>query len=241
MSTVFPAWLNATPMIGAAIGGLVTVGVVAGVTYYFTPAYWEVGYEPDQPVDYSHQLHAGTLGIDCRYCHTYVENSEHANVPDTATCMNCHSGADDESAGYLMPLLWDKHKVNPNLQRVRAAYASGEPIPWKRVHKLPEYAHFQHSVHVNAGVSCYSCHGRMDRQEVVRQEEPLSMAWCLDCHRDPGKNLVDNTGLLGEAQSIFDLGGVEATLKGDGHRTIGDDLAEMKQLEPPQHCGACHY
>jgi hypothetical protein len=233
--------MNATPMIGAAIGGVVTLGVVAGITYYFTPEYWEVGYEPDQPVDYNHQLHAGTLGIDCRYCHTYVEDSGHANVPDTATCMNCHTGAEDGSTGYLSTLLLNKHKDNPNIQLVRSSYASGEPIAWKEIHKLPDYAHFNHSVHVNAGVSCYVCHGRMDRQEIARQEKPLSMAWCLECHRDPGRNLVDNTGLQGEPVSVFDLGGVESILTTKGYRELGDELAEMKQLDPPRDCGACHY
>lgn len=239
MSSLFPSWANAVP--AAVLAGLsvVGIGVVAGVWYYFTPEYWRVGYEPEQPVSFSHQIHAGTLGIDCRYCHSHVEQSDHANVPDTATCMNCHTGDGEEA--FLKSSLWAKHKTNVNLVTVRESWATGEPIQWKRIHKLPDYAHFNHSVHLNAGVSCYSCHGRMDRLDVVRQEHSMSMAWCLECHRSPENNLVDVDGLIGDPIRVTNLAAVEAQLKSKEQREMGRQLAELRRLDPPEDCGACHY
>lgn len=247
MSSIFPKWTNALP-IAAAVGlSGVAVGVVGGVYYYFTPEYWEVGYQPDQPVAYSHQTHVGKLGIDCRYCHTHVEEASHANVPSTQTCMNCHGG-EEGSWNYLNNDLWQAHLQNENLRDLRAAYAEERPIQWARIHKLPDYAHFNHAVHVNAGVSCYSCHGRIDQMEVVYQAESLSMAWCLDCHRNPHEHLVDNTGILeteggaaGEPVRVTDLGTVERLLASPDQFERGMALVEAKQLQPPQHCAACHY
>lgn len=237
MSTVFPSWMNATPAIGAGVGAVAALGVVLGITYYFTPEFWEVGYAPDQPVYYDHQLHAGKLGIDCRYCHSNVEKSEHANVPDTATCMGCHSGdADEGGAGLLNFQLWEAHQKNADLKVLRANSASGNPTEWLRIHKLPDYASFPHSAHVNAGISCYSCHGRIDRMQVVRQEESLSMGWCLNCHRDPEPHLIDTDSIR-----VTDLGAVAAQLASDSQEESGARLAREKQLEPPQNCGACHY
>ncbi|MGP1347388.1 MAG: cytochrome c3 family protein [Phycisphaerales bacterium] len=239
MSSIFPSWANAVPaavLAGLSVAG---IGVVAGVWYYFTPAYWEVGYEPEQPIAFSHQLHAGTLGIDCRYCHTHVEESGHANVPDTATCMNCHSG--EGEVAYLNTALWQAHRDLPDLVELRESWSTGEPVQWRRIHKLPDYAHFNHAVHVNAGVSCYSCHGRMDRLRVVRQEEPLSMAWCLECHRAPEQYLVDVDGLLGEPIRITNLAAVAAQLQAENQLERGLQLARERALDPPQDCGACHY
>lgn len=241
--------MNALPTLGAVFGGAAGLAVVAGVTYYFTPEYWRVGYEPIQPVDYSHQLHAGTLGIDCRYCHTHVEESGHSNVPDTGTCMNCHTGV--EAVAFLNNNLWSGtpnrvgHKDNPNLIAVREAHATGEPIQWKRVHKTPDYAHFNHAVHVNAGVSCYSCHGRIDQQAVVRQVHGMGMAWCLECHRNPEEALVDVDGVLdgGSAApvSITDLSTVDRLLGEAEQLERGAQLAAYHKLQPPENCGACHY
>ncbi len=234
MSTIFPRWMNAIPTATAVLGFGALVTVAAGITYYFTPEYWRVGYEPVQPVDYSHQLHAGTLGIDCRYCHTHVEESGHSNVPDTGTCMNCHTGVGEQA--YLERSLWQAHLENPNLVKVREAHATGEPIRWRRVHKVPDYAHFNHSVHVNAGVSCYSCHGRIDQQAVVRQVHGMGMAWCLECHRNPEDHLVDTDEVM-----VTDLNTVEQLLASADQPERGLALAEEHQLQPPQNCGACHY
>lgn len=248
MSTIFPRWMNSIPTLGAIGGGVATVVVAAGVTYYFTPNYWRVGYEPVQPVNYSHQIHAGKLGIDCRYCHTHVEESDHSNVPDTGTCMNCHTGMG--ATAFLNNSLWTGtanrvgHIDNPNLKTIRAAYASGEPVQWKRVHKVPDYAHFTHSVHVNAGVSCFSCHGRVDQQSVVRVEQGMGMAWCLRCHRNPEQHLVDVDGVLGggsPAVRVTDLSAVQQLLSDDEQLERGAELAKIHQFHPPENCGACHY
>jgi formate-dependent nitrite reductase cytochrome c552 subunit len=149
--------------------------VTAGLNYYFTPKYTRVGYQPTQPVPFSHSIHVKQLGLDCRYCHDGVEKSWYSNVPAADTCMNCHSAvrADD-----------------PKLEPVRASYKdANKPVEWVQIHKLPDYVYFNHSVHVNRGVSCVECHGRVDEMDEVRHEKHFSMTFCLDCHRDPNKRL----------------------------------------------------
>jgi len=239
---LFPRWTNALPtalLIGLIVSLVLVVGVV---TYYFTPKYWEVGYQPKQPIAYSHQLHAQQLGIDCRYCHSHVEESRVANIPSPSVCMNCHTVV-DEKTGYLQLATSpdgqkpSKHWENPELAKLRQAYASGTPIQWRRVHKLPDYVQFNHAVHVNAGVSCYSCHGRVDQMPEVHQVEPLSMAWCLECHRAPEKNLVDTSQI-----PVTHLWDVEKTLSQPEYaQKIGARLKEQLWNEPSQSCSACHY
>src|SRR5271155_1542750 len=148
------------------VGGLATVAV----WYYFTPKYSRVGYQPVQPVAFDHKLHVGQLGMDCRYCHSYVEVSGHSNLPTTQTCMNCHR---------------DIQKDNPKLQPTRDSWATGQPIAWVKIHNVPDYAYFNHSAHVNRGVSCVSCHGKVNEMSVVYQDKSQSMGWCLQCHRNP--------------------------------------------------------
>jgi hypothetical protein len=241
VSIIFPEWTNTIPRVVGAALGAVGLGAVFVVTYYFTPKFWEVGYRPVQPIAYNHQLHAGTLGIDCRYCHSEVEESGHANVPDTSTCMGCHQG-EAGVGGYVNNRLWQAHETNQNLVLLRTAYETGAPVRWKRIHKLPDYAHFPHAAHVNAGISCYSCHGRIDQQEVVRQEESLAMAWCLECHRNPEKYLVDASDTDPTKFRITDLERVAAELKSRGSNPeAGLRLAREKNIQPPEHCGACHY
>jgi len=124
----------------------------------------------EQPVPFSHQHHVGGLGIDCRYCHNSVEQSAFAGIPSTETCMTCHSQIWRESA-MLAP--------------VRESYATGTPIRWARVHSVPDYAYFQHDIHINKGVGCESCHGRVDHMPMTWKVNTLHMDWCLSCHRDP--------------------------------------------------------
>ena len=124
----------------------------------------------EQPVPFSHAHHVGGLGIDCRYCHTTVETSSFANIPPTKTCMNCHSQ------------IWS---TSPTLEPVRASFRTGESIRWTRVYDLPDFVYFNHSIHVNKGVGCESCHGRVDQMPLTWQENSLQMEWCLDCHRNP--------------------------------------------------------
>ncbi|HVZ61705.1 MAG TPA: cytochrome c3 family protein [Terriglobales bacterium] len=128
----------------------------------------------EQPVPFSHEHHAGELGIDCRYCHTGVETSSFAGIPPTKTCMNCHVQ------------IWTNAEM---LAPVRDSYKTGTPLVWTRVSLLPDFVYFDHSIHVAKGVGCESCHGRVDRMPLMRSNATLQMEWCLDCHRAPEKNL----------------------------------------------------
>jgi hypothetical protein len=139
-------------------------------SYYATRAH-----QPrEQPVPFSHAHHVGGLGLDCRYCHTSVEQSSFANIPPTKTCMNCHSQ------------IWN---TSPTLEPVRASFRTNESIRWTRVYDLPDYVYFNHSIHVDKGVGCESCHGRVDLMPLTAQEPTLHMEWCLSCHRNPEKYL----------------------------------------------------
>jgi hypothetical protein len=128
----------------------------------------------EQPVPFSHAHHVGGLGIDCRYCHTTVEQSSFANIPPTKTCMNCHSQ------------IWN---TSPTLEPVRASFRTNQSIRWTRVYDLPDFVYFNHSIHVDKGVGCETCHGRVDRMPLTAQEPTLRMEWCLNCHRHPEKYL----------------------------------------------------
>src|SRR6478672_6756158 len=125
---------------------------------------------PEQPVPFSHQHHAAGLGLDCRYCHTSVEESSFAGIPPTKTCMNCHSQI---FAG------------SPFLEPVRESFRTGKSIQWTRVHDLPDFVYFNHSIHVHKGVGCTTCHGQVDRMPLMWQDKSLQMEWCVDCHRNP--------------------------------------------------------
>ena len=182
-SPVFPEWTNKLRMIVLLAALVVPLYVVLMVAYGASTQTTDVGYAPEQPIPYSHALHAGDLGLDCRYCHTTVEVAAQAAVPPTQTCINCHSkghGLRQESAKLVLL----REAFYGSEQR-----PAGLPIPWVRVHDLPDYAYFNHSAHVRRGVGCVECHGRVDRMEVVYQAKPLSMSWCLACHRDPGPRL----------------------------------------------------
>jgi len=196
----------------AALGGLVYASVV--IFLGFSPKATDVGYMPTQPVPYSHALHVGQLGMDCRYCHTGVEVAAAAAIPPTQTCMNCHS------------------KVRANSEKlipVRESYATGMPVPWIRVHDLPDYAYFDHSAHVRRGVGCVSCHGRIDTMEVVFQAEPLSMGWCLECHRNPENHLRP-------VEFVTQLDWVPE----EDQLALGTRLREINNINPPTDCNTCH-
>jgi len=216
MSAIFPKWTNRLPVM--IITGVFLVGsaVTAGVWYYFTPKYTRVGYQPIQPVAFSHATHAGQLGIDCRYCHTGVEKSWFSNIPASSTCMNCHNQV---------------LKDDPRLELVRESAASGRPIAWVQIHKLPDFVYFNHSVHVNRGISCVECHGRIDEMDEVYHAKPLSMAFCLECHRDPAAKLRP----LGK---ITDLGWhFESETK---QREFGETAMREWKVESLQTCSTCH-
>jgi hypothetical protein len=163
---------------GIVLGALaVLVATVAALYYYASPRFTRVGYAPAQPVPFSHSLHAGRLGIDCRYCHVHVEESPHATVPPSQTCNNCHTLVRTTD-----PLLSQvRESWDPDPKKADAKV----PLPWKRVHRVPDYAYFNHAAHVKAGVDCTQCHGPVTQMDVVRHAEPLTMGWCLECHRHP--------------------------------------------------------
>lgn len=208
-----------------AVGAALALLAIAGTAYYATPKYWRVGYEPIQPIRFSHKLHAGDLGMDCLYCHNHVEESPHGNVPSTQTCLNCHG----EKRGNIRAL-------EPAFAPLRAAAATGRPIRWARVHRVPDYAYFNHAVHVRRGVSCVSCHGRVDEMEVVRHVEPLSMGWCLDCHRNPAPHLRP-------ADAVTDLdwsADTDPRFRDGSREEFVDHLLHEVGIQPPENCAGCH-
>ncbi len=214
MGQLFPKWVNKVPSQLLLATIILLTATVAGVWYYFSPEFRVVGYQPEQPVPFSHQLHAGDHDIDCQYCHTNVFNSAVANVPPTETCMNCHSQIKTES---------------PRLAKVRESYKTGEPIEWVKVHFLPDYVYFNHAIHTNMGVGCETCHGRVDLMKVVKQVEPLSMSWCLDCHESPAKYIrpVDEVTTMG--------------YEAENQLALGRKLVAEHNIHPPSYCQACHY
>jgi formate-dependent nitrite reductase cytochrome c552 subunit len=214
MAQIFPAWTNKIPTLAAIATVFLGTSVIGAFWYYGSPEYSDVGYRPVQPVPYSHKLHAGDLGMDCRYCHSAVEHSAKANVPPTQTCMNCHK--------LVLP-------DSPKLLPVRESYATKIPIQWNKVHKLPDFVYFNHSIHLNAGVGCASCHGNVAEMDVVQQSKPLSMGWCLDCHRNPDQAL----------RPAGEITNMKWTPPADQAAFAARVKAE-KHLNPPVDCSGCH-
>ncbi len=168
----------------------------------------------DQPVAFSHEHHVSGLGIDCRYCHTSVEDSGFAGIPPTETCMGCHS------------IIWND---SPKLELVRESYRTGEPLAWTRVHDVPDFVYFNHSIHVAKGVGCATCHGPVDRMPLMWRNESLYMKWCLDCHRNPEKYVRPR-------EEVFNMEWVPPA--DDPH--AGEKLVEQYQIEKLTNCSVCH-
>ena len=203
--------------------GLVLVGgaVTAGVTYYLTPKYSRVGYEPIQPVPFSHAVHAGQLGIDCRYCHTSVTHSWFSSIPSASLCMNCHSQV---------------LKDDPRLALVRESATNGVPIKWVQIHRLPGYVYFNHSVHVRRGISCVECHGRIDQMDEVYHAKSFTMQFCLDCHRNPAE-------FIRPENKVTDLGwqwSTNAAIAARMQATNGVKLVHQWHVQSLENCSACH-
>ncbi|MBZ0267676.1 cytochrome c3 family protein [bacterium] len=188
---------------------------MVGLLYYgIHPQAMDIGYMPQQPVPYSHRLHAGELGIDCRYCHNTVESSAFASIPPTEVCMNCHATIRPQSE---------------KLAAVRESFATGMPVPWIRVHDNPDFVYFNHSAHVTRGVGCVECHGRVDKMEEVYQAEALSMAWCLSCHRAPDERL----------RPVEEVTNMQWAAAGDAAE-LGAQLREARDINPSTDCSTCH-
>ncbi len=210
----FPKWTNSLrPALAVGLVGI-PLYLILLVGYGTSAKTTAVGYMPTQPVPYSHALHAGLLGMDCRYCHTTVEEAAHAAVPPTQTCMNCHQKIRAQS---------------PKLLPVRESFATGFPIGWIRVHDLPDFVYFNHSAHVRRGIGCVSCHGRVDKMEVVSQEQPLTMGWCLNCHRHPEQ-------FLRPVEFVTKLDWVP----NEDQLTMGRRLKEQYNINPSTDCWTCH-
>ena len=203
-------------------GGLFILAFVTWAVAEINRSSWNTGafVEREQPVQFSHKHHSGDDGIDCRYCHTSVESAASAGMPSTKTCMNCHSQ------------LWSD---SPYLEIVRRSWRDNKPIEWTRVHDLPDYAYFNHSIHVAKGVGCNTCHGPVDEMPLVYQYASLQMEWCLQCHREPER-------FLRPKREVFNMkwrpeNKTEAELA-EGRQLFKDHNVRHKSVM--QSCSTCH-
>jgi hypothetical protein len=216
MAQIFPQSANALSKVSIIIT-VIVLGGLGGAAFelgadssYAT----NQGVMRSQPVPFSHTHHVGSMGIDCRYCHNTVETSAYANIPPTKTCMNCHSQ------------IW----VNSStLEPVRASYRTDQSIPWVKVHDLPDFVYFNHSIHIKKGVGCETCHGRVDKMPLMYQQNNLEMRWCLDCHRHPEQYVRPR-------KFITTMGYVP-----DGDQEeIGRKLVEEYHIQKLETCWTCH-
>ena len=195
--------------------GAVSAGVLA-YGWARSGSTWNVGKPAAQPIPFRHDLHSGSLGIDCRYCHTAVEQSAFAGIPSTGTCMNCHSQ------------IWTN---SPMLEPVRESYRTGRPLRWTRVHNLADLAYFNPGIHIHKGVGCVTCHGRVDQMPLVSQESSLLMEWCLECHRNPEQ-------FLRPRQEVFNMTWTPPT----DQLELGRELVRKYNIRTEQltDCSICH-
>jgi hypothetical protein len=218
MAQIFHRSTNTLSKISILSAAFVAVALVGIFTIIDRAGYTtRKGVTMKQPIPFSHQHHVAGLGIDCRYCHTSVEVSATAGIPPTATCYNCHK------------LIW---KDSPMLEPVRASFKTGEPIHWTKVHDLPDFAYFNHSIHVAKGVGCAECHGRVDKMALMRSEHALQMRWCLECHRNPEPHLRPR-------EEVFNM-----NFKADDPETLGKSLARDYHLRTTADltsCSTCHH
>ena len=185
MAQVFDRSSNALARMSLVLTGLIVIAVgVALNSLQRSPWVTRQGQRPDQPVPFSHKHHTQGLGLQCQYCHTQVEKAAYSGIPPTKTCINCHAQ------------IWTNAEL---LEPVRQSWATGASIQWIRVHDLPDYVYFNHSIHVNKGIGCASCHGRVDEMPLMYQQNTLQMEWCLNCHRNPAVNLRPTTEIYNMA------------------------------------------
>ncbi|HEY2801180.1 MAG TPA: cytochrome c3 family protein [Chthoniobacterales bacterium] len=240
MANFFPKWTNWLPLKMTVCGTILVIAIIGATWYYDTPKYTRVGYQPIQPVPFPHDVHVTQLGMDCRYCHNAVEVAAASNVPDTQVCMNCHTQV---------------QKDNPKLQPVRDSWTTGMPVAWVQIHRTPDYVYFNHSIHVNRGISCYNCHGPVNHMPVVYHAKPHSMAWCLECHRAPENFLRPDDQITNldwkpddvQPAAFVAKYGEPAGVKEDWskkkhltQREIGLTLKQRWDIKPPTNCQGCH-
>lgn len=218
MAQVFHRSANNVAKISIVVA--IVLAGVAGFVYtqiarssYLTGQYLE----KQQPVQFSHKHHVGDDGIDCRYCHTAVETSSSAGIPPTQTCMNCHTE------------IWAD---SPYLEPVRASYRDNKPIEWERVHDLPEYAYFNHSIHIAKGVGCSTCHGQINEMPAVYQANTLQMEWCLQCHREPEK-------FIRPKSEIYNMSWQDGDLTAEERLKLKDEY-KIRNKEMLTSCSTCH-
>ncbi|MGA9525993.1 MAG: cytochrome c3 family protein [Myxococcaceae bacterium] len=215
MSALFPKHSNTIfRVVLATLAGVPAIALAGLMIYQRTPYAYGTKVEYEQPVQFDHRHHVKDIGLDCRMCHTTVEQSSTAGIPPTELCMGCHDQ------------IWNK---SPLLDPVRTSYFQDKSIPWQRVHNLPDFAYFNHSIHVNKGVGCETCHGRVDEMPSVMQVAPLTMGWCLECHRSPEK-------FLRPKDQITTMG-----WKPEGDQVeLGEKLKKEYDVHTRTSCTTCH-
>ncbi len=215
MSQIFHHSTNTLSKV-SIFGALFLVAGALAATVELSRSPWvtQAGVAREQPVPFSHQHHVGGMGIDCRYCHTSVERSAVAGIPPTKTCMNCHSQ------------VWSDSSM---LEPVRESFRSGTSIEWTKVNDLPDFVYFNHSAHVNKGVGCTTCHGRVDRMPLMMQQASLLMEWCLECHRAPEK-------FVRPKEHVFDA----AWEAPADQIEKGRELVKAYGIRTRTSCSACH-
>lgn len=231
MSAPFPKWSNTVMRL--ALGAL-AVGVVGGLTILLTytrsPFFTGQFSSVQQPIQFDHRHHVADNKMDCRYCHSSVETSSSAGYPATALCLNCHAQVWNK-APLLDPLRAAFFGEGTPATQLTGGAPPVRPIVWKRVHRVADYVYFNHSAHVNKGVGCVECHGRVDRMAEVTQLAPLSMGWCLDCHRDPAPHLRPKEFIT---STEWDPPSSVDRVK------LGQELAARYDVHPRQNCTTCH-
>jgi hypothetical protein len=212
---LFPRWTNTVFAAGGVLLVVAPAAALGGLMVYVrTPFHTSQGFPIEQPIQFDHRHHVADDGIDCRYCHSSVERSSTAGIPSTSVCMNCHSQ------------IWNRA---PLLERVRESYFGGRSLEFVRVNQVPDFVFFNHSIHVNKGVGCASCHGRVDRMPQMLQAQSLTMEWCLDCHRDPGPHLrpLDQVTNMKWSPST-------------DRAVLGSKLRSLYDVESKTDCYTCH-
>ena len=197
-------------------GGVFILGLLGFALYEIelSPWYTDQNVAREQPVPFSHKHHAGELGIDCRYCHTSVETSAFAGLPPTETCMSCHSQ------------IWTNAAM---LEPVRASFRTGQSLEWTRVHDLPDFVYFNHSIHVNKGIGCSTCHGRVDQMPLTYSVNTLYMQWCIECHRNPAQ-------FVRPRDQVFNI----AYQYPDNQKELGMRLVKEYKIQSLTDCVTCH-